>query len=110
MVRLYKNKTYTPLQLGDDFKAKESERLGPKKSLPFNKSLAANTLWRVLTKVGIWHDVIKDKYLPYSLVETWFRLISKSQGSTSLIWKNMIKMNLIIDHWLCWRLGSGLAI
>jgi hypothetical protein len=31
----------------------------------FNKALAANSLWRVLTKEGIWSTVIKDKYLPY---------------------------------------------
>jgi hypothetical protein len=28
-----------------------------------NKSLVANTLWRVLTKEGIWSNVINDKYL-----------------------------------------------
>jgi hypothetical protein len=31
----------------------------------FNKALAAKTLWRGLTKAGIWHKVLKDKYLPY---------------------------------------------
>ena len=31
----------------------------------FNKELEVNTLWRMLTKIGIWHKVIKDKYFPY---------------------------------------------
>jgi hypothetical protein len=39
----------------------------------FNRALAANSLWRVLMKDGIWHRVIKDKYLPYISVATWFR-------------------------------------
>jgi hypothetical protein len=76
----------------------------------FNKALAANTLWRVLTKAGVWHNVIKDKYLPYISVATWFRSVSRSQGSASPIWKNLLKALPIIDHWLCWRPGSGLAI
>jgi hypothetical protein len=38
----------------------------------FNKSLAAKTLWRGLTKAGIWHKVLKDKYLPFVSVSTWF--------------------------------------
>ena len=36
----------------------------------FNRALAANSLWRVLMKDGIWHKVIKDKYFPYSSVST----------------------------------------
>jgi len=44
----------------------------------FNKALVVNTLWRVLTKAGMWHNVIKDKYLPYILVATWFRSVSRS--------------------------------
>jgi hypothetical protein len=28
----------------------------------FSKALAASTLWRVITKEGIWHKVIKEKY------------------------------------------------
>jgi hypothetical protein len=37
----------------------------------FNKALAVNSLWRVLTKPGIWHFVIKDKYLPHTTVTSW---------------------------------------
>jgi hypothetical protein len=29
----------------------------------FSKSLAANTLWRILMGDGIWHRVVIDKYL-----------------------------------------------
>jgi len=34
----------------------------------FNRALAANSLWRVLAKEGIWHSVIKDNYLPHCSV------------------------------------------
>jgi len=42
----------------------------------FYRALATNTLWRVLMKDGIWHRVIKDKYLPHGSVMAWL-------GSTS---------------------------
>jgi hypothetical protein len=54
----------------------------------FNKALAANTLWRVLTKAGIWHNVIKDKYLPYSSVSTWFRRSIDHRGRRLRFGKN----------------------
>jgi len=75
-----------------------------------NNALAANTLWRGLTKVGIWHNVIKDKYLPYSSVSTWFRTINRSQGLASPIWKNILKAILLLDHWLCWKPGNGVVV
>jgi len=40
----------------------------------FNRALAANSLWRVLVKDGVWNKVIKDKYLPHCSVATWFRI------------------------------------
>jgi hypothetical protein len=39
----------------------------------FGRALAANTLWHCLMKDGIWHKVIKDKYLPFTSVVTWLR-------------------------------------
>jgi hypothetical protein len=39
----------------------------------FNRALTTNSLWRALMKDGIWHKVIKEKYLPYVSVYTWFR-------------------------------------
>jgi hypothetical protein len=49
----------------------------------FNKALATNTLWRVLTQDGIWHRVIKDKYLPYVTVTNWLRSTTFQQSTTS---------------------------
>jgi hypothetical protein len=42
----------------------------------FNTTLAANSLWRVLTTKGIWIMVIKDNYLPYTFVASWLRSTS----------------------------------
>jgi len=39
----------------------------------FYRALASNTLWRVLTKPGIWNKVTKDKYFPHEPVHTWLR-------------------------------------
>jgi hypothetical protein len=53
----------------------------------FNRSLAANSLWRVLMKDGIWHRVIKDKYLPYCSVSTWLRSTTQRMTYASQTWK-----------------------
>jgi hypothetical protein len=70
----------------------------------FNKALATNTLWRVLTKTGIWHTVIKDKYLPYVSVATWFRSVSSSQVSASQTWKIFLKRS---SYWPLVMLETG---
>jgi hypothetical protein len=71
----------------------------------FNRSLAAISLWQALMKDGIWHRVIKDKYLIYCLVSTWFRTTSASQT-----WKNLLKSLLFITHWSSWRHASGHSV
>jgi hypothetical protein len=76
----------------------------------FYRALASNTLWRVLTKIGIWNRVIKDKYLPYESVHTWLR--SASAGSTygSQTWKNLINSLPLVLQWLAWNPGTGQSI
>jgi hypothetical protein len=70
-------------------------------------ALTANTLWRVLTRDGIWHNVIKDKYLPFTTVINWFRSTTFKQSATSRIWNSLIKSVHLITHWLSWIPGSG---
>jgi hypothetical protein len=76
----------------------------------FNRYLAANTLWRVMTKACIWHTIIKYKYLPYVSVTTWFRTASTKMFVASQTWKNLLKSLPIITHWLSWSPRSGQAI
>jgi hypothetical protein len=73
----------------------------------FNKALAANTLWRVLMRDGIWHKVIKDKYLPFTTVINWFRSTSFQQTMASRIWNSLLKSVHLITNWLSWIPGSG---
>jgi len=49
----------------------------------FNKALAANSLWCVLMRDGIWHKVIIDKYLPHTTVKNWFRSPTFHPNTTS---------------------------
>jgi hypothetical protein len=76
----------------------------------FNKALATNSLWRVLTKYGMWHFVIKDKYLPHVSVATWLRNVANTTRVASQIWRNLIKLVKWITHWLYWKSGSGHSI
>jgi len=49
------------------------------KNLPlFYKALTANTLWRILTKPGLWNRVISAKYLHQIPVHLWIRFASGS--------------------------------
>jgi hypothetical protein len=73
----------------------------------FNTTLNANTLWRVLNREGIWHNIIKDKYLQNTTIINWFRSVSFKQNSASRIWNSLLKSVHLITHWLSWVPGSG---
>ena len=66
----------------------------------FNKSMVENNLWQVLMKDGIWHRVIKDKYIPYSSVFTWLRSTTQRTPNASRDWRNPVKSINVIAHWL----------
>ena len=72
--------------------------------------MAANTLWRVLTSTGIWHRVLKDKYLPHTTIKNWFRSHTFQQKANSRIWGGLMKSVHLITHWLSWNPGSGQLI
>jgi hypothetical protein len=73
----------------------------------FSKSLATNTLWRVLMGVGIWHEVIKDKYLPSTTIINWLRSPTFNMTTVSKIWGGLLKSIHLITQWLSWIPGSG---
>jgi hypothetical protein len=79
---------------------------GLKNPFLFNRALAANSLWRVLMEDGIWHCVIKDKYLPYTSVATWLRSTQVFQPVASHFWKSLMKSLPLITHWLSWKPGG----
>jgi hypothetical protein len=47
---------------------------------------------------GIWHWVIKDKYLFYIPVATWLRFAQVIQPLASHFWKNLMKSLPLITH------------
>jgi hypothetical protein len=73
----------------------------------FNRALAANSLWLVLTKEEIWIKVVKDKYIPNCSTITWFQEDSSHNLSASQTVKILIKALHLLTHWLGWRTGFG---
>jgi hypothetical protein len=67
----------------------------------FNKYLASNSLWCVLSQDGIWHRVIIGKYISHIFVLSWLRQTFNSPTNASLIWRSLLKYVHIIQHWLC---------
>jgi hypothetical protein len=61
-------------------------------------------------KNGIWHRVIKDKYLPHGTMTRWLRSATTSTTQGSQTWRNLLKSLHIILHWLAWSPGSGHSI
>jgi hypothetical protein len=41
----------------------------------FSRAMVANTLWRALMVDGLWHRVLKEKYLPSVSVEHWLQTV-----------------------------------
>jgi hypothetical protein len=73
----------------------------------FNRALATKSLWRVLTKLGLWRKVIKDKYIPHYCIVIWLTSTTTIISSASQTWRNLLKSLHLITHWLGWRPGSG---
>jgi hypothetical protein len=60
------------------------------KNLPlFHKALSTNTFWRLLTKPGLWSNVIKAKYLHHLPVHIWIRFAEVSPIKGSQSWNNL---------------------
>jgi hypothetical protein len=76
----------------------------------FNKALASNSLWRVLSQDGIWHRVIIGKYITHLTILSWLRHTTTSPTNASPIWRSLLKFIHIIQHWLCWKPGSSHTI
>jgi len=64
----------------------------------FNKALAANSLRKVLTQDGIWHRVIKDKYIPYVTATNWLISATFQQSPASRIWKSLLRSTHLLTN------------
>jgi ribonuclease HI len=76
----------------------------------FNTALLANSFWRALTHISLWHRVIFDKYLGKKSLIEWIRKPSLLQQRVSPFWKGLLSSSNVILHWLRWRPGSGKEI
>jgi hypothetical protein len=59
---------------------------------------------------GLWHRVLKEKYLPSVSVEHWLRTVPVNGALGSQTWKYLQKSLYILLHWLAWYPGSGTSI
>ena len=98
------------MQLGANCDTKIYGGWGIRNIFDFSKSLAANTLWRVLNGEGIWHRVIFDKYLHNMSVITWLKSSSFQHNGASRIWSGLLKVIHLITHGLCWNPVTGQQI
>jgi hypothetical protein len=56
---------------------------------------------------GLWHRVIKAKYLSSLSVEHWLRMVPTPGMSGSQTWKYLLKSLYILLHWMAWYPGFG---
>jgi hypothetical protein len=84
--------------------------MGDPQYISFQPSTCANSLWRVLTTPGIWHSIIKDKYLSHYTVSSWLLTDTTTTRAVSLFWKNLTKSKDWLTRGLCWQSGSGHSI
>ena len=57
---------------------------GIKQPYWFNIALCVKVAWRALSNAGLWHDIIRDKYMQGLTLEIWvrYRLFLKPGGSS----------------------------
>jgi hypothetical protein len=91
-------------------KPKRKGGWGIQNPLLFSQALAATSLWRALTRPGIWHSVILDKYLNQYTVKNWLSAKTNSPNVASHFWRYLSKSKHLITSHLCWHLGSGHTI
>jgi hypothetical protein len=73
-------------------------------------ALSANTLWHILMVPGIWHNLIKDKYLAHLPIHSWLRSATPSPLRGSRTWKHLQRTLPILLHWIAWLPGNGSVI
>ena len=60
--------------------------------------------------LGIWKNVLKDKYFPHFPVWMWLRLVDSIHHTSSQTWKNLCNTLPIILRWLAWQPNIGHSI
>ena len=73
----------------------------------FGKALATKSLWRLISKEGLWKQVNTQKYIEPYFVEEWIRKPNKTFHIVSTIWKDVVLSFTLVESWLAWRVGNG---
>jgi hypothetical protein len=80
---------------------------GLKNIFLFSKSLAAKSVWRLITTKILWTKVVLLKYVaPLSLIE-WLRSPSPRTTGISVMWKSVQRAFDVVGNNLAWLVGSG---
>ena len=76
----------------------------------FSILLKLKILWFVLGSKGLWNQVIQEKYLKKTSIESWLRLHKKSIQSASHYCNGFIRVLSWINRVLGWKGGDGESI
>lgn len=55
---------------------------------------------------GLWHDVVKYKYVDPLNYEEWIQSIAKSFSNALIILKSLVLYFPLIVNWLVWKVGD----
>jgi hypothetical protein len=61
-------------------------------------------------KEGLWHRVIKEKYLPFVSVHRWLHTVDIYKERGSQTWTYLLKSLHLLLHWIVWSPGDGKSI
>ena len=81
------------------------------KDLPsFAKSLAAKSVWCVISDAGLWNIIIHYKYIAPLSINEWIRSTDKHLPNSSIMWKAITKSFHLVGYWLAWKIGKGRSV
>jgi hypothetical protein len=61
-------------------------------------------------KEGLWHRVLKDKYMSFVSIARWLRMVDTTKEKGSQAWKYLLKSLHLLLHWIAWSPGNGQSI
>ena len=80
-----------------------SRRVGLKKIFLFSKSLAAKSIWRLISSPSLWREVVIHKYISWDSILDYIRKHVKNLNNVSKVWKIAVKdFDLIITSYEKW--------
>ena len=76
----------------------------------FSKSLAAKSVWNIITGTGLWVQIAVQNYVhPLSILE-WIRVPDKKKKNISICWKAVLWAFDLIGNSLVWKFGNGVDL